>query len=229
MKRELFDQVLDAKAERRPVAVITHLATGAQRLVARDAAHDDDLSDVLDTAFRFDKSQVVAQDGEEYFVDIHNPPLKMVMIGAVHIAQALIPMAKATGYDVTIVDPRGAFATEARFPDVGLIAEWPDEVLNDVGLDARTAVVALTHDPKIDDPALQMALNSEVFYIGALGSKRTHASRLERLREHRFSDETLARIKGPIGLNIGAKGQAEIAVAIMAQVIEHLRLGGEAS
>ncbi len=229
MKRELFDQVLEAKAERRPVAVITHLASGTQRLVARAAAREDELADLLDTAFRFDKSQVVTQDGEEYFVDIHNPPLKMVMIGAVHIAQALIPMAKATGYDVTIVDPRGAFATEERFPDVGLIAEWPDEVLDDVGLDARTAMVALTHDPKIDDPALRMALNSEVFYIGALGSKRTHASRLERLREHQFSDETLGRIKGPIGLNIGAKGQAEIAVAIMAQVIEHLRLGGEAS
>lgn len=211
------------------MAVITHLASGAQRLVARAAAGEDALADLLDTAFRFDKSQVVTQDGEEYFVDIHNPPLKMIMIGAVHIAQALIPMAKATGYDVTIVDPRGAFATEERFPDVGLIAEWPDEVLNDVGLDARTAMVALTHDPKIDDPALQMALNSDVFYIGALGSKRTHASRLDRLKEHQFGDETLARIKGPIGLNIGAKGQAEIAVAIMAQVIEHLRLGGEAS
>ncbi|MEM1199872.1 MAG: XdhC family protein [Pseudomonadota bacterium] len=229
MKRDLFEQVLEAKAERRPVAVITHLASGAQRLVARAAAGEDALADLLDTAFRFDKSQVVTQDGEEYFVDIHNPPLKMIMIGAVHIAQALIPMAKATGYDVTIVDPRGAFATEERFPDVGLIAEWPDEVLNDVGLDARTAMVALTHDPKIDDPALQMALNSDVFYIGALGSKRTHASRLDRLKEHQFGDETLARIKGPIGLNIGAKGQAEIAVAIMAQVIEHLRLGGEAS
>ncbi|MEM8687926.1 MAG: XdhC family protein [Pseudomonadota bacterium] len=229
MKRELFDQVLEAKAERRPVAVITHLASGTQRLVARAASREDSLADILESAFRFDKSQVVVHEGEEFFLDIHNPPLKMVMIGAVHIAQALIPMAKATGYDVTIVDPRGAFATQARFPDVALIAEWPDEVLDDVGLDARTAMVALTHDPKIDDPALQMALNSEVFYIGALGSKRTHAGRLERLKEHQFSAETLARIKGPIGLNIGAKGQAEIAVAIMAQVIEHLRLGGEAS
>lgn len=229
MKRELFDQVLAAKAERRPVAVVTHLASGTQRLVNRAQAGDDPLAEILDTAFRFDKSQVVTQEGEEYFLDIHNPPLKMVMIGAVHIAQALIPMAKATGYDVTIIDPRGAFATEERFPDVGLLAEWPDEVMDEVGLDARTAMVALTHDPKIDDPALEMALNSEVFYIGALGSKRTHAGRLERLKERQFSEETLARIKGPIGLNIGAKGQAEIAVAIMAQVVQHLRLGGAAS
>ncbi len=228
MKREILNQVLNAKAGRHPIAVVTHLASGEQRLIERAAADQDQLAETLQTAFRFDQSQVVTLEGEEYFLDIHNPPLKMVMVGAVHIAQALIPMAQATGYDVTIVDPRGAFATEQRFPDVTLIAEWPDEVLDDVGLDARTAMVALTHDPKIDDPALSMALKSDVFYIGALGSRRTHAGRLERLKEHQFDDETLARIKGPIGLNIGAKGQAEIAVAIMAQVVQHLRLGGDA-
>ncbi len=229
MKRELLNQVLAAKAQRRPIAVVTHLASGDQRLSERTDAAQDDLADLLETAFRFDKSQVVSRDGEEYFLDIHNPPLKMVMVGAVHIAQALIPMAQATGYDVTIIDPRGAFATEQRFPGVTLIPEWPDEVLDDVGLDARTAMVALTHDPKIDDPALVMALKSEMFYIGALGSKRTHASRMERLKVHQFSADTLARIQGPIGLHIGAKGQAEIAVAIMAQVVQHLRLGGNAS
>ena len=229
MKRALLQKVLDAKAHRQAVAVVTHLASGEQRLIERQTAGQDALADVLETAFRFDKSQVVTQGDEEYFVDIHNPPLKMVMVGAVHIAQALIPMAQATGYDVTIIDPRGAFATEERFPNVSLIAEWPDEVLDEVGLDTRTAMVALTHDPKIDDPALTMALKSEVFYIGALGSKRTHAGRLERLKQHQFSDADLARIKGPIGLHIGAKGQAEIAVAIMAQVIEHLRLGDQVS
>lgn len=228
MKRELLNQVLEAKAERRPVAVVTHLASGHQRLIERSAAPQDLLSDVLDSAFRFDKSQVVTQDGEEYFLDIHNPPLKMVMIGAVHIAQALIPMAQATGYDVMVVDPRGAFATEQRFPNVTLVAEWPDEVLQGVGLDARTAVIALTHDPKIDDPALDIALKSDVFYIGALGSKRTHASRLERLGALGFGPDDFARIQGPIGLNIGAKGQAEIAVSIMAQVVQYLRLGGDA-
>ena len=229
MKRDLLNQVLDAKAQRRSIAVVTHLAAGDQRLLERSEAEHDALADLLDSAFRFDKSQVVSRDGEEYFLDIHNPPLKMVMVGAVHIAQALIPMAQATGYDVTIIDPRGAFATEQRFPGVTLIPEWPDEVLDDVGLDARTAMVALTHDPKIDDPALVMALKSEVFYIGALGSKRTHASRMERLKGHQFSADALARIQGPIGLHIGAKGQAEIAVAIMAQVVQHLRLGGDAS
>ncbi len=229
MKRDLLNQVLDARAQRRPIAVVTHLGSGEQRLLERSEAGEDVLAELLESAFRFDKSQVVIQDGEEYFLDIHNPPLKMVMIGAVHIAQALIPMAQATGYAVTIVDPRGAFATEQRFPGVTLIAEWPDEVLDDVGLDARTAMIALTHDPKIDDPALAMALKSEVFYIGALGSKRTHASRMERLKEQQFSSDALARIQGPIGLHIGAKGQAEIAVAIMAQVVRHLRLGGGAS
>ena len=229
MKRALLKQVLEARAGRQPVAVVTHLASGEQRLIERASVAEDSLADLLETAFRFDKSQVVNQDGEEYFLDIHNPPLKMVMIGAVHIAQALIPMAQATGFDVTIVDPRGAFATEQRFPNVTLIAEWPDEVLDDVGLDSRTAMIALTHDPKIDDPALAMALRSDVFYIGALGSKRTHASRLERLQAQDFDGQTLERIQGPIGLNIGAKGQAEIAVAIMAQVVQHLRLGGEPS
>lgn len=228
MKKDILDQLLMAQSRRQPIAVVTHLASGEQRLIARATAHQDELAAVLDTAFRFDKSQVVTQDDQEYFLDIHNPPLKMVIVGAVHIAQALIPMAQATGYDITIIDPRGAFATQERFPGVTLLPEWPDEVLEDVGLDARTAMIALTHDPKIDDPALAMALKSEVFYIGALGSKRTHASRLERLNQHSFDAQTLERIQGPIGLDIGAKGQSEIAVAIMAQVVQHLRLGGAA-
>jgi xanthine dehydrogenase accessory factor len=148
-----------------------------------------------------------------------------VIIGAVHIAQSVIPMAQALGYDVTVIDPRGAFATGARFPGIALHAEWPDEVIPAIGLDARTAVIALTHDPKIDDPALAAALRSDVFYVGALGSRKTQGSRLARLGEAGFSEAELARIHGPIGLSIGARGAPEIAVSIMAEITRALRLG----
>ena len=228
MKSEVLQQVLEARAGREAIAVITRLAGGEQRIVRRSALAGDAFAEQLETGFRFDKSQVAELEGDEYFIDIHNPPLKMIIVGAVHIAQALIPIAQATGFHVVVIDPRGAFATEARFPGVELHEEWPDEVLDGIGIDARTAVIALTHDPKIDDPALTMALNAEPFYVGALGSKRTHAGRLERLEANGLTAAKLGRINGPIGLNIGAKGQAEIAVAIMGKVIEQLRLGDAA-
>ena len=221
MKRELLDELLEARANRRAVALITDLASGTQRIVARADAKDDPLAEQLDQAFRFDQS--VAHEGQ--FINIHNPPLRLVIIGAVHIAQAVIPMAQQLGYDVTVIDPRGAFATGARFPGIALHAEWPDEVIAQIGLDARTALIALTHDPKIDDPALHAALKSEVFYIGALGSKKTQASRAARLLAAGFSESGIARIHGPIGLSIGAKGAPEIAVSIMAEMTRTLRLG----
>jgi len=161
----------------------------------------------------------------EFFVQIYNPALRLVIIGAVHIAQAVIPIARGTGYAVTVIDPRGAFATGARFPDIELHGEWPDEILPRIGLDARTAMIALTHDPKIDDPALSAALRSDVFYIGALGSKKTQASRGERLTSLGFAPADLARIHGPIGIDIGAKGAPEIAISIMAEMTRVLRLG----
>lgn len=225
MKRELLAQVLAANAARRPIAVVTTLATGEQRLVPREAAAVDPLAVILDKAFRFDKSGVEQTEAGEVFVTVHNPPLRLVITGAVLIAQALIPMARAVGYDVWVVDPRGAFATGARFPDIHLHAEWPDEIIPQIGLDQRTAFIALTHDPKIDDPALELALASEVFYIGALGSKKTQGSRLERLKGKGFSEAQLARIHGPIGLNIGAVGAQEIAISIMAEMTKALRLG----
>ncbi len=228
MKSEVLERVLEARANREAIAVITRLSDGEQRIVPRAGGADDPFAQQLDAAFRFDKSQVAEMHGKEHFIDIHNPPLKMIIVGAVHIAQALIPIAEATGFHVIVIDPRGAFATDARFPGVELHDEWPDEILDGIGIDARTAVIALTHDPKIDDPALTMALNSEAFYIGALGSKRTHAGRLERLGQNGMDPGQLERINGPIGLNIGAKGQSEIAVAIMGKVIEQLRLGGRA-
>lgn len=220
MKRETLEQLLAARANRQAVALVTNLATGEQRIVPRSQAGQDPLAAKLEEAFRFDQSG--SHDG--HFVNIHNPPLRMVIIGAVHIAQSVIPIAQQLGYDVTVIDPRGAFATGARFPGIQLFAEWPDEVIPKIGLDPRTALIALTHDPKIDDPALNLALKSEVFYIGALGSKKTQASRAQRLKDAGFSDEQLARIHGPIGLNIGAKGAPEIAVSILGEVTRALRL-----
>ena len=221
MRRDLLDALLAARAGRQPVALVTDLATGEQRLVPRAAARHDPLADKLDEAFRFDQSGT----HEGQFINIHNPPLRLVIIGAVHIAQAVIPMAQQLGYDVTVIDPRGAFATGARFPGIALYAEWPDEIIPQIGLDARTAMIALTHDPKIDDPALHAALKSELFYIGALGSKKTQASRAQRLKDAGFTDEQIGRIHGPIGLSIGAKGAPEIAVSIMAEMTRALRLG----
>jgi len=221
VKRESLEQLLAARANRQAVALITDLASGAQRIVPRGDAANDPLAEKLDEAFRFDQSG--SHEGQ--FINIHNPPLRLVIIGAVHIAQSVIPIAQQLGYDVTVIDPRGAFATGARFPGIQLHAEWPDEVIPRIGLDPRTALIALTHDPKIDDPSLDLALRSEAFYIGALGSKKTQGSRAQRLKDAGFSDEQLARIHGPIGLNIGAKGAPEIAVSIMAEMTRALRLG----
>ncbi len=222
MDSRLLKQINTARKERRAVAVVSNLATGAQRIVTREVAASDP---VLDKAFRFDKSGVEHTPEGEVFITIHNPHLRLVIIGAVLIAQSVIPMAEAAGYDVTVVDPRGAFATGARFPDVALHAEWPEDVLPGMKLDARTAILALTHDPKIDDSALDLALRSPVFYIGALGSKKTQASRVQRLQVLGFDAAAIARIYGPVGLNIGAVGAPEIAISIMAEMTKCLRLG----
>ena len=221
MKREVLSQLLAARSNRQAVALVTDLSSGEQRMVARAQSRSDPLADKLEQAFRFDQSGNHAGQ----FINIHNPPLRLVIIGAVHIAQSVIPIAQALGYDITVIDPRGAFATGARFPGIALHAEWPDEVMPRLRLDSRTAMMALTHDPKIDDPALAAALRSEVFYIGALGSKKTQGSRAQRLQDNGFSAEQIARIHGPIGLDIGAKGAPEIAVSIMAEMTRALRLG----
>ncbi len=221
MRRELLNALLQARRDRKAVALVTTLETGEQRLVPKEHSARDPLAAILEEAFRFDQSGL--HGGE--FVHIHNPPLRLVIIGAVHIAQSVIPMAAQAGYDLSVIDPRGAFATGARFPDISLHTQWPEEVLPGLGLDARTALLALTHDPKIDDPALALALKSECFYIGALGSKKTQAGRIERLAKAGFSDASIARIHGPIGLAIGAKGAPEIAISIMAEMTRALRLG----
>ena len=218
MKQEVLKALLAAKAARQPVALVTDTKTGTQRIVARSEAAPES---ELEKAFRFDKSALV----EDEFYAIHNPPLRLLIIGAVLIAQSVIPLARAVGYDVTVVDPRGAFATGARFPDVALQVEWPQDVLPALRLDGRTAFIALTHDPKIDDVALELALKSDAFYIGALGSRKSHVARLERLKAKGFDEAALARIAGPIGLSIGAVGAPEIAISILAQMTKALRLG----
>ncbi|MAI44786.1 MAG: XdhC family protein [Hyphomicrobiaceae bacterium TMED74] len=224
MERALLDQLLKAKSTRKPVAVVTWLSSGTQQLIERgQSVADSALSEAVNDGFRTDRSRTMEIGGEEVFINIHNPPLRLVLIGAVHIAQALIPMAAQLGYDPVVIDPRTAFASEERFAGVPRDARWPDEALPEVGLDTRTAFVALTHDPKIDDPALQIAMTSEVFYIGALGSKRTHAKRVDRLTEAGLSAEQIARINAPIGLDIGAVGPNEIAISIMAEVTAELR------
>ena len=224
MNREVLNQVLEDRAMKRPVIVATKLSDGAQSLIYAD--HLDDAGDLAESAaqvFKTDQSRTVETPDGEVFLHVHNPPLKMVMIGAVHIAQHLAPMAEMLGYAVTIVDPRGAFATEDRFPGASVLAEWPDEIWRELGVDRRTAVVALTHDPKIDDPALKLALESPAFYVGALGSKKTHGRRVDRLGGEGVSSDAIDRIHAPIGLDIGAKGPAEIAVSILAEVTSRLR------
>jgi xanthine dehydrogenase accessory factor len=225
MTPALLGQLVEARAQRQAVAVIKHLDTGVERLISKADLQKDPLASLLEPAFRFDKSAVHQTPDGEVFLTVHNPKLRLIIIGAVLIAQSVIPMAQAADYDVTVVDPRGAFATGARFPGVTLEAEWPDDILPKLGLDARTALLALTHDPKIDDPALNLALKSNLFYIGALGSKKTQGARVERLRAAGFGDADIARIHGPIGLNIGAVGATEIAISIMAEMTKALRLG----
>jgi xanthine dehydrogenase accessory factor len=220
MKPETLQALLAARQARRPVVLATELATGAERLIDPASPEADE---AVREAARSDRSGVVETPQGKVFLHVFNPPLRMAIVGAVHIAQPLCRMAALAGYDVTVIDPREAFASEERFPGVSMIGEWPDEGMASFAPDRRSAVVTLTHDPKLDDPALAAALRSEAFYIGALGSTRTHAKRLARLREEGFTEAQMARIHGPAGLPIGAKSPAEIALSIMAQVTERLR------
>jgi xanthine dehydrogenase accessory factor len=221
MRAEVLNKILAAREAKTALAVITRVADGAQCTFDGGNLDGDlplspaQLAEVRER-MRDDKSGVFA-DGA-LFVHVHNRPLRLIIVGAVHIAQALAPMASITGFDVTVVDPRGTFATEDRFPGITLCDDWPDEALEDLAPDARTAVVTLTHDPKLDDPALEVALRSPAFYIASLGGRKTHGGRLERLRALGFDNETLARINGPAGLDIGAISPAEIAVSILAEL-----------
>jgi xanthine dehydrogenase accessory factor len=224
MKLSILSALNEERAARRAAVLVTDVASGEQRLVIAKEVVADPLAGVLAERLRSGKSGMAEVAGKQYFLTVQVPPVRIVVTGAVHISQALAPMARVLDLDVTVIDPRTAFATPERFPDVRLIAEWPDEALNKVPLDRYTAFVALTHDPKIDDPGLAAALKSDCFYVGALGSRKTHGTRLERLRAQGFGDADFSRIHAPIGLNIGATSPAEIALAILGEIVAALRV-----
>jgi xanthine dehydrogenase accessory factor len=223
MKLDILTALNAEREARRAAIVVTDVTSGKQRLVKAADVAKDPLRSVLAERMRTAKSGMVDTAEGRVFLTVYVPAPQLVITGAVHISQVLAPIGKLLGYDVTIVDPRTAFASIERFPDVKVIAEWPDKALPPLGIDHYTAFVALTHDPKIDDPALTHALSRDCFYIGALGSKKTHARRVARLKEQGLTDADISRIHAPIGLDIGAVSPAEIAVAIMGQITERLR------
>lgn len=208
----------EARAAGRPVVLATRLPDGEQRVLP-DPDVFPALNEAAAAALARDASRTVEVVGNTWFLHAFNPPLRLVVVGAVHIAQALVPLAAGLGFGVTVADPRRAFASDERFPGVAVSQAWPDEALDELRPDSRTAVVTLTHDPKLDDPALDRALRSPAFYIGSLGSRRTHAARLERLRELGHDDAALARIRGPVGLDIGAVTAPEIALSVLAEIV----------
>jgi xanthine dehydrogenase accessory factor len=228
LKQHTLAELNSERAARRAVIVITDVLNGEQRLVKAADIASDPLHAELDKQLRMGKSAMIEVDSKRLFLNVYAPTARLVIIGAVHISQALAPLAQSLGYDVFVVDPRTAFASPERFPDVPLFADWPDVALPPLNVDRYTAFVAVTHDPKIDDPALLHALSRDCFYIGALGSRKTHAKRLDRLKAQGASDEALARIRAPIGLAIGAVSPSEIAVSIMAEITAILRLPAEA-
>jgi xanthine dehydrogenase accessory factor len=237
MKGRVLERVVAAARAHRSVALVTDLATGRQLLLEPapaeaggdmaegDLTLDDAALGSIRQAWRAGRNRTIETAAGRVFVEVLTPPMRCFVVGAVHIAQPLSQMLTMVDYAVTVIDPRGAFATQARFPDVELVNEWPDEALERLHPDRGSAVIALTHDPKLDDPALAAALRSECFYIGALGSRRNHAARCARLKEQGFSDADLARIHGPIGLAIGAVSPAEVGTSIVAEMIQVLRQG----
>ncbi len=227
MKLATLSELNAERAARRPVIVVTDVASGEQRMVKAGEFAGDPLQADLQKQLRMGKSGMIEAAGKRLFLNVYAPTARLVIIGAVHISQALAPLARSLDYDVYVVDPRTAFATPERFPDIPLFADWPDVALPPLHIDHYTAFVALTHDPKIDDPALQHALQRDCFYIGALGSRKTHGRRVERLKAQGASDADIAKIHAPIGLAIGAVSPSEIAVAIMAEITATLRLPKE--
>jgi xanthine dehydrogenase accessory factor len=230
MKGRILDRVVEAGREHRSVALATDLATGWQllldgKVVEGDLTLDEAALGAIRDVWRAGRNRTIETPAGRVFVEVLTPPMRCFIMGAVHIAQPLAQMLAMVDYAVTVIDPRGAFATQARFPGVELVSEWPDEALERLRPDRGSAVIALTHDPKLDDPALAAALRSECFYIGALGSRRNHAGRCERLKQQGFTDSDVARIHGPIGLAIGAVSPAEVATSIAAEMIQVLRKG----
>jgi xanthine dehydrogenase accessory factor len=229
VKLDVLHMLNAERSARRAVVLVTDVASGDQRLVKAADVSKNPLKDVLDKRLRMGKSGMEDTPQGHVFLTVYVPSPRLVIAGAVHISQTLAPIGQLLGYDVTIVDPRTAFASIERFPDVKVIAEWPDVALPPLGIDRYTAFVALTHDPKIDDPAIKHALARDCFYVGALGSKKTHARRVDRLKQAGLTDADISRIHGPIGLDIEAVSPAEIAVAIMGEITQVLRKKAEAA
>lgn len=226
-REALYRELQTARAAKKSAVYVSALTSHTDQLIISEPCGEPgvspDLGDAVAGAIRSDRAQTLEAADEEFFLNPFNPPLRLFVVGAVHIAQPLVRMAGEAGYEVIVIDPREAFATPERFPGLALSHAWPDEALADAGPDLRSAIVTLSHDPKIDDPALTAALGTDCFYIGSLGSKKTHAARLERLKQTGFSDKDLARIHGPVGLSIGAKSPAEIAIAILGEITDVLR------
>ncbi|MCH7822120.1 MAG: XdhC family protein [Proteobacteria bacterium] len=226
MKRELLGALVAAQQRKQPAVLVRGLTTGKHCVLTREESLGDmddidpDVVDVARAALDSDGTRIVEADGERYLLQTLASKPRMLIVGAVHIAQSLIPMAMQAGYEIILIDPRTAFANPERFPNIRIDNRWPHEAMSEFELDARTAIVALSHDPKIDEPALQAAMDSNVFYIGALGSRGNHAKRLKRLAALGYSKAQLSRVHGPIGLSLGGRSPAEIAVAILAQVIQ---------
>jgi xanthine dehydrogenase accessory factor len=232
MKAAVFQALQAARGAKQPAVLATDLKSGRQLLIGADGERlagelslNEELAEVAQQALAEDRSAMDPDRG--LFLQVFNPPLRLVVVGAVHIAQALVPMAQTLGYAVTVIDPRRAWASAERFPGIALTHDWPDEALEALKPDSRTAIVALTHDPKLDDPALTLALRSPAFYIGALGSRKTHEKRRQRLAEAGVSEAAFARIDGPIGLAIGARSPAEIALSILAKITQVRRGAAE--
>lgn len=226
MKRSTLEALLEPRERSDPVVLATDLETGAERLLRPLPGRSADRSDLLGAAREAlleDRSGAVEVEDRRYFLHVFNPPVRVVVVGAVHIAQQLAAMSKSAGYEVVVVDPRTAFATSERFPGIELVRRWPEDAFSLIGLDHRTAVVTVTHDPKLDDPALRAALSSDVFYVGALGSRRTHAARVERLRESNVDEVAIERIHAPVGIDIGARSPGEIAASVLAEIVRELR------
>lgn len=224
MDTVILQELVLARAEKRAVALATRLTDGFQKLAYLTEKQEENwLIEAVSQVLTSDRGAIIERPDGQWFLNPFNPPLRLILIGAVHIAQPLSRISALAGYDVTVVDPRTSFASPERFPDVALLTDWPDEAMKALAPDARTAIVTLTHDPKLDDPALQAALRGPAFYIGALGSRKTHAARVARLTEAGFAEDGIARIHGPVGLSIGAKSPAEIAISILAEITETLR------
>ena len=221
MKDETLSLILSEKSNRNTIIVATEISSGEQIIINEN--NDTEINNKILVSAKNNilhgKSEVLEIDSKKWFINISLPPLRLITVGAVHIAQPLAEMATISGYEVTIIDPRAAFANNHRFPDIKIINDWPEEAINNLKIDNRTAVVTLTHDPKLDDSALNAVLKSDAFYIGSLGSKKTHNARIQRLKASNFSSDEINRIHGPIGLDIGAKSPQEIAISIISEII----------